>query len=136
MKKIRPIQEKRQSVRFPVFSLVKYAIEPEPDVFRTANIRNISCGGLAFFTEQRIAKGTVLRLCFLLSSRARPVEVRGKAMWCRQSTGNGKAFEIGVQFLDVPPDARFVIQNLEGRFLKRHPEARLGGSSLPFIDVT
>ena len=118
------MQEKRQSARFRVLSLVKYAIEPGGDIFQATNIQNVSRGGLTFFTEQEIKEGEVLRLYFLPPNREKPVEARGKVVRCIQDIKNKKAFEIGVQFLDVSGDAKLAIQELEIFFLENQKKTQ------------
>jgi len=112
-------------VRFRIFSLVKHATEPNVVTFQVENIRNISRGGLAFFTEQEIEEGAVLRLYFLPPNCEKPVTARGKVVRCPQVIKNGKIFELGVQFLDVSEDAKLAIQELEDFFLKKQKKIQL-----------
>jgi Tfp pilus assembly protein PilZ len=119
MKKIKPIRERRQSVRFHVHSLIKYATESQVVTFQVTNIRNASRGGLAvFLSEQEIEGGTVLQLQFLLPNREKPVAARGRVVRCSPVIKNAKAFEVGIQFLDVTEDARLAILELEDLFLE------------------
>lgn len=119
MKKNKPVQERRQNVRFRVLSLVKHATEPSVVTFQATNIQNVSRGGLAFFADQEIAEGAVLQLYFLPPNREKPVTARGKVVRCPQIGKKEKVFEIGIQFLDVSEDGKLAIQELEVFFLKK-----------------
>ncbi len=124
MKKTKSVEEKRRSVRFQILSLVKHATEPDVDTFQVTNIRNVSREGLAFFTEQEIKEGAVLRLYFLPPNREKPVEMRGKVVRCPQVIKKEKAFEIGIQFLDVSENGKLAIQELETFFLESQKKTR------------
>lgn len=115
----RPEQERRQSVRFHIIAIVKYAAEFKDSHFQVANIQDVSRGGLTFFTGEEIKEGDVLRFCFLPPNRQSPVEVRGKIVRCLPTPHDAKTFSIGVQFLEVPEEANLVIQELEAAHLAR-----------------
>ena len=121
MKKEKLMRERRQSVRFRVLSLVKHATEPDTLVFSVSNIRNISRGGLAFFTEEKL-EGALLELHFLPPNRKEPVKARGKVVRSSRAKKNKKAFKVGLQFLDVSEDARLAIEELEASFLASQQE--------------
>jgi hypothetical protein len=118
MGKIKPLPERRQSVRFRILSLMKHAAEPDVITFQVENIQNISRGGLAFFTEQQIKEGVTLKLHFLPPNREKPVEARGKVVRCPESIKKEKAFEVGIQFIDVSEDAKLAILELEDFYLE------------------
>ena len=118
MKKTKPMHERRQSVRFRVLSLVKHATEPHVVTFQVTNIQDVSRGGLAFFAEQEIKGGEIVRLCFLPPNREKPIEARGKVVRCPPGVKNKKIFKVGIQFLDIPEDAKLSIQELEALFLE------------------
>lgn len=117
MKKSKSVQEKRKSVRFHIQSIVKLAVESGGVIFSITNIRNISRGGLAFYTDQKIKEGALLRLYFLPPNCEKPVEAKGKIVRCSRAPRNKKAFKIGIQFLDISEEAKLAIQELEAFFL-------------------
>lgn len=124
MKKNEPLQERRQSVRFRILSLVKHATEPDVVTFEVENIQNVSRGGLAFFTDRELAEGAVLQLCFLPPNREKAVRARGKVVRCPQIIKKEKAFEVGIQFLDVSEDAKLAILELEVFFLEQQKKTK------------
>lgn len=124
MKKPNPVQERRRSVRFRILSLVKHATEPHVISFQVQNIQNISRGGLAFFAEQEIKQGAVLKLYFLPPNREKPVEARGKIVRCSQDAKIEKTFELGIEFLEVSDDGRLAIEQLEAIFLVTRKKIR------------
>jgi hypothetical protein len=107
-------KEKRQNERFTVLSLVRCTVLPGNSSF-VANIRNISLGGMAFFSDLEIAPKTALKLDFLPSNREKPVETQGEVVRCAPTRKN---FEIGVRFQDISKDAKLAIQELEALFLR------------------
>jgi len=117
MKKVKAKQERRRSVRFRIFSLMKHATEPDVITFRVANIHNVSRGGLAFFTDQEIKRGEVLKLHFLPPNSKKPVVARGKVVRCPELIKNEKIFEVGIEFLDISKEAQLAILQLEAFFL-------------------
>jgi hypothetical protein len=118
MKKDKSVKEKRQSIRFRIFSLIKHAAESDLGTFQAENIHDVSRGGLAFFTEQEAQKDAVLKLYFLPPNRKKPVEARGKVVWCLKVIRGINVFEVGIQFLNVSDEARLAIEELEASFLK------------------
>jgi hypothetical protein len=57
---------------------------------------NVSYGGLAFLSEERLAPGDILRL--RIPTVEPPFEAAGRVAWCRPE---GDAYLIGVQFTDA-----------------------------------
>jgi len=119
MKKSKVVQERRKSVRFRVFSLVKHAIEPDLATFRTENVHDVSRGGLAFFTEEEIKEGAILKLYFLPPNSKKPVEARGRVVRCPKTVFGVRTFEIGLQFLDLSEEAKRAIEELEAYFIAK-----------------
>jgi hypothetical protein len=124
MKKNKIVNERRKSVRFRVFSLVKHAVEPDLATFRTENIHDVSRGGLAFYTEEEIKEGAVLKLYFLPPNCLKPVMARGKVVRCPKNELGVRTFEIGIQFLDLSEEARHAIADLEATFLECQKKKR------------
>lgn len=124
MKKGKIVKERRQSVRFRVFSLVKHATEPDLITFQAENIRNVSRGGLAFLTEQEIKENAVLKIYFLPPNRKKPIAARGRVVRCPKVMRGIKAFEVGIQFLDISEEARLAIEELEPFFLEKRRNTR------------
>jgi PilZ domain len=124
MKKDKTLKEKRRSVRFRVFSLVKYAPESDCSAYQAENVHDVSRGGLAFFAEEEIKKDVVLKLYFLPPNCKKPVEARGRVVRCPKTTKGVNAFEIGIQFLDISEEARLAIEELEASFLESQKKKR------------
>lgn len=123
MKKTKSAQERRRSVRFRIISLVKHAAESEVVTFQVANIHNVSRGGLAFFAEQEIKEGAILKLCFLPPNCEKAVLARGKVVRCPKLIKEGKVFEVGIEFMDVSKEAQSAILQLEAFFLSNQDNA-------------
>ena len=123
MKKNISVQDRRRSVRFRIFALIKHAAEPDVITFRVANIHNVSRGGLAFFAEQEIKEGAVLKLHFLPPNCEKSVMARGKVVRCPALINKEQVFEVGIEFLNVSKEAQLAILQLEAFFLSNQEEA-------------
>jgi c-di-GMP-binding flagellar brake protein YcgR len=123
MKKYKAGNERRQSVRIRVYWLVKHAPEPDFAPFRAENIKNISRGGLAFYSDHALRTGTLLKLYFQPPKSKKPVEAQGTVVRCASLRGD-KTFEIGIQFLDISEEAKTAIEELEASFYKRQRKTR------------
>jgi c-di-GMP-binding flagellar brake protein YcgR len=101
---------------------MKHATESQDPVLRIANIRDVSRGGFAFFSEEKIKEGSVLQLRFLPPNRRKPVTARAKVVRCLRD--KKKLFKIGVQFMDVSEEGRRAIQELEAHYLAAQKKAQ------------
>lgn len=92
--------EFRNFKRVPFACLVKYR-EPGKKEYQVTNARNVGAGGLDFWSETPLAKGTVLEMSFFLPSLARTVETPAQVL--RSTKGErGSVYYISVNFLDLP----------------------------------
>ena len=64
--------------------------------------RNISRNGIGIVLNRRHPVGTMLNLSFRLPNETKPFRTRGKIAWVDEFTvGPDKAFDTGIEFLDV-----------------------------------
>ena len=107
------MQERRRFVRLATRLNVRYTVlhqtQPSPSV-----TRNISGGGICFFSEEALPAGTRLQVEVTLPDREQPIPFTAEVVWSEQSVLIGKAqreeaVEIGVRFIEIAPDDQDVI---------------------------
>ena len=105
--------ERRQFVRFTSWLDVSYAVVDSPEHLPTST-RNISAGGIGFFTKTRLTPGTVLRLHLKFPHRLQPVIFTGEVTWSGPLLLFGqddapRAYETGVRILNIAPEDQQVL---------------------------
>jgi len=96
------MQEKRRFVRIDWPVVVQYKALEEPSTQDQIVGRDISEGGISFTVYERLAKGTKLDMQVQVPFDSMPIFVKGKVVWIRKAgEEHGKAFEIGVSFIEV-----------------------------------
>ena len=70
---------------------------PGGKAFRSAHMRDISDGGVAFDTEDPPAEGTVIDMFFKEHANAADQRVRGSVAWTRPASGG--LYSVGVSFV-------------------------------------
>jgi CheY-like chemotaxis protein len=96
-------RERRRSPRVPVDSSANVAF-PGASEFN-AMLRDLSDGGTALLTPDRIPQATKVYFEFVLPGQERAVRVSGEVAW-QDSSGR-----TGIRFLDVPQASRRLIQS-------------------------
>lgn len=93
-------------------------IEP-PDIVTQS--KNISEGGICIILLEKVINGAVLDLTFTLLGSDEPVRTMGRVAWISEfivgDPRTGRAYEAGVEFIDISDDDRkkiseYVIRHL------------------------
>ena len=97
------MKERRRFVR--LFASVELSYkEPGNAEWTKTPTRDISGGGVRFFCEKKIDKGSPLELGLLLPGHDTPIRARGEVSWIREPHGEEKKrYRIGVKFTDIEP---------------------------------
>lgn len=119
------MQEKRRFVRIDWPVVVQYKALEEPSTQDQIVGRDISEGGISFTVYERLAKGTKLDMQVQVPFDSMPIFVKGKVVWIRKAgEEHGKAFEIGVSFIEVDPkDKRRFKMYIENEIKARRSES-------------
>ncbi|MCX5695708.1 MAG: PilZ domain-containing protein [Candidatus Omnitrophica bacterium] len=90
--------DRRKFVRIPQSLNIAYEISnnPKTQFFLT---RNISQGGVSFFTHEFIPKETILKIRFSLTEFS--YDGFARVVWVREDTKDDR-YEIGVEFMNTP----------------------------------
>jgi c-di-GMP-binding flagellar brake protein YcgR len=108
-------EERRKFVRLNSRLPVVYKVVGEDQGFSSLT-RNVGGGGIALFTEKRLAPGTVLEVEVAFANRPRPVRFTASVIWSgalilQEGDRRPRAYEAGVRFLDVAPaDRDFILE--------------------------
>ena len=85
--------------------------------------KNISPGGLCFPLGSYFPVGTLLEIEIHFEDFKIPVKALTRVIWVIQHNNRDLPFEVGVEFLEIPPNQRDMLH----AYIKRYPSE--GGSS-------
>lgn len=85
--------------------LVKYQIPGAEGPAQVSNMKDLSAGGLKFWTETYIPEATLLRVSFIVPPLERTVETLSRVIRVRQAK-NVPIYYIAVRFIEIPEDAK------------------------------
>ena len=97
------MEERRKYIRIPEHSQIIYKVIPEEKA-REHQIRDISQGGIKFLVNKFIPKGSHLRIKITFPKTFFTIEALVELMWVRE-VPSIEQYEVGVQFIDIPPKA-------------------------------
>ena len=116
------MEEQRRFVRLETRVDVAYTVLPSGTAQRTVT-KDLSGGGVRFFTENPLTPGTQLQMALALPGREQPVNVLAEVVWSEQRELIGKAdrqrsAENGAKFVEIAPAdqealAQFVASRLK-----------------------
>ena len=96
--------EKRKSVRIPEHSQISYKVRPSEKT-KWSVIRDISEGGISFFTREFVPKDTILEVGFGFQDTSFYFEAVCKVKWIKELIPYEK-YEVGVEFIEMPQKAK------------------------------
>jgi c-di-GMP-binding flagellar brake protein YcgR len=96
------MQEQRRYVRIPVSLQIAYELLPADSIKQNLT-KNISQGGIRFFTHEFIPKGARLRIRISFPKTLFSFEALVKCVWITEMP-YGEEFEVGVEFIDLPTE--------------------------------
>ena len=109
------MDERRRFVRLPVkLNTAIQVVGAENPLLSLT--KDTSGGGIAFFTRDLVAPGTVVQLQLKFPERPKAIVCKAQVIWSgpllREHTSkNDAGFEAGVRFLEIAPeDQRFILQ--------------------------
>ena len=103
--------ERRKYPRFELKVNAKYKVMSDEEVFNLGMTKNVSAEGICFESNERLDKGTHVKLEVDLGDKMRPVSLVGEIRWFKEIKAPEKRYVNGVKLLDMP-------KSDEGRFLK------------------
>ncbi len=93
-------EERRRWRRADVNLPVQYVLEQE---LTSGYIKDIGGGGIKLQTSAPVPDGSYLILQFAFGEKNNSVIVKGKPTWSKK---NGEHYETGIEFTDIPGEAR------------------------------
>jgi len=94
--------ERRKYTRVPESLQISYEILPA-EAIKEYLTKDISQGGIRFFTYEFIPKDSRLRIRITFPRTLFSFEALVKCMWVKEMP-YGDEFEVGVEFIDLPPE--------------------------------
>ncbi len=99
------MSELRKYVRIPEYSQIFYEIIPIlSGKAKDGATKDISQGGIRFLTQEFIPKDSHLRIKLTLNKTLFNFEALVKFVWIKQLRYS-EIYEVGVEFIDMPPKA-------------------------------
>ena len=89
--------KKRRSERVPD-ALAQYYLFNQPNFVETVLLKNVSTGGICFYSHDQIKIGDSIRIKLLLIGLDDPIITTGKVIWHRKSDHYSR-YEIGLKFV-------------------------------------
>lgn len=102
---------RRQYLRLKSYCLIKYAKlqDNNSEIGKTANIKNISEGGLLFTVYDPLPVSSVIKLAINLPEHPNGIEVYAKVIRCTKVSENESIYHVAVNFVDLSENIRGLI---------------------------
>ncbi len=110
------MQERRRYTRIPECLQIAYVILPA-EAIKEYTTKDISQGGIRFLTYEFIPKDSCLKIRITFPKTLFSFEALVKCMWVRQIP-YGEEFEVGVEFMDLPPEFMEYLVNYIKNYLQ------------------
>lgn len=115
-------RNERKYKRLKADYLVKHRPASESGEFAVSNIKDVSAGGVRFWTEHLYEEGTLLQVSLLVPPIDKALQILGRAVRVRKGRWNS-LYYVGVGFLEIPKDDQEFLNAFIER-LARISEAR------------
>lgn len=106
-----PSENTRRFKRMRGNFLVKYQVAGLAGEPVAANVRDVSGGGVRFWTKEFLPEGTLLRLSLLIPSMDYPFEILGRVLRTAQARHSGMHY-FAVGFLEIPKGDQTALNDL------------------------
>ena len=128
-----PRHDQRRYLRVPV----RVEVCVDSQAVRGDYAINLSTTGICLQSSEPQTPGTIERLRFCLPPETEWIEVEAEVMWCTRDADRAPGmayYEVGLRFLEVPPDsqdvlATFVSRNVTGAGEASEPSGHSPGPS-------
>lgn len=98
-------QDSRRFKRIRAAYLVKYQVHGKKEP-RITNVRDISAGGLRFWSEEAVPESSVLNVSVFLPPLERFVEATAQVLRVRRAKEGGLVYYVAVRFLELKAEDR------------------------------
>lgn len=106
--KKRKARDSRRFKRIRAAYLVKYQVQGRQEP-RITNVRDISAGGLRFWSEEPLPESSVLGISIYLPPLERFVDATAQVLRARRAKEGGLVYYVAVRFLDLKAQDREAI---------------------------
>ena len=128
------VKNMRRYNRFPVDYLVKYGLADSPGIEPlVSNLKDISAGGLKFWSEHFLPEGSLLRVSVCTPPLNRVIEALARVVRVRRSPQN--LYYIAVSFIEIPAEDQAAINQFvegftlsSGQVFQRKPQLSRSGN--------
>ena len=110
------MEERRKYTRIPEETQISYKVIPAGIKTSEFTTKDISQGGIRFLVHQFIPQGRRLKIRLNLYKTSVAIEALVRLVWIRKMP-HSEPYEIGVEFVDLPPKGAERIVNFIKEFL-------------------
>jgi hypothetical protein len=116
-------KERRKFVRLEAHHLVKYRVVDKQDAAKALSfVRNISAGGVLFYVQEKVAKGSLIELEINFPTYPHPIKAVAKVVRVNHLKNTG-GYELGAEFVNIGKDEK---EDIDKRVLLATKEAKEG----------
>lgn len=116
------MEERRQFVRAKDLKLVKVRVENSSGAMDCVEIKDMSLGGVNFYSETKFEKDQIIQLEIALPNRSQYLNLEGRVLW--QLCSLGGKFATGVRFQHIEEQCREQLSKFIHKHAKRVNEGR------------
>lgn len=102
-------QNSRRFKRFRADYLIKFQVPGTSGEPFLSNLKDLSAGGVKFWTEQYIAEGTLVKVSFLVPPLDMKVDTLARVVRVRTAGGQDPVFYVATRFIEISEDAKKAI---------------------------
>ncbi len=124
-------QNSRRFKRLRADYLIKFQVPGTTGEPFVSNIKDLSGGGVKFWTEQYITEGTLLKVSFLVPALDMKVDTLARVVRTRTAFG-APVFYVAVRFIEIPETAKNAIDEFV-EYLSELPQAKKSVFSSPMV---
>lgn len=128
-------QNSRRFKRLRADYLIKFQVPGTPGEPFLSNMKDLSAGGVKFWTEQYIAEGTLVKVSFLVPPLDMKVDTLARVVRARSGGGAAPIYYVATRFIEISQDAKTAIDEFV-EYLSSLPQARKMVSSSPLVRRT
>lgn len=125
-------QNSRRFKRLRADYLIKFQIPGTSGEPFLSNLKDLSAGGVKFWTEHYIPEGTLIKVSFLVPPLDMKVDTLARVVRVRAGAGEDPIFYAATRFIEISEDAKNAIDQFV-EYLFELPKARRMVSSSPLV---
>ncbi len=125
-------QNSRRFKRLRADYLIKFQVPGTSGEPSLSNMKDLSAGGVKFWTDQYVAEGTLVKVSFLVPPLDMKVDTLARVVRVRTGGGLDPIYYVATRFIEISQDAKAAIDEFV-EHLSMLPQARKMISNSPVV---